>query len=676
MARTRLTRNTVPRQVTDPFTLKFLPPENQLLKWKDDITRKNQHTNGTFVYAENAQGCFDISSLQTMLKLNSAKSIKNAVQKEIKWFAAPYDIPATIHQPPASSIEQFKDLLYSVRYDKVISPYGMSPNELSTICIDRWLSCDPITWLMKALNGSQSHTYCLYLNEFRRDPSSLKCFVNGSTKPDRFLFAVNVGRSSKGDTFIGSDLKRGCHWTMCLVDINSRDIIYGDSLGWPVPHGLIDKVYSFIRLACSAERDEFSVVLCHAPHSVNSRTGSHDCNSECAQLYPFQTCSSICGIVVMVMAAIACHNLPLFKLMSTTCQSQGDTNQLPHIYLQKPSQFNGYLRRVIASWVAENAVSMEYLVPQSVQLPLQSISTHNVKKDVNQSSDEDQDPCNEHPAMHIPSNDFPVCEDRCHKTPTTQVPDCINDQDKPDDEVSTELNEVDDVDASGIENNTCVDGGHCQVNLAKNVHYNVSVDKDRAQKIPTNGVPDYVNCQEKPDDKVVEESNEEDDVKVSVVKDNTSSNNGHGQVNPAKDILSSVPVNKDRGHQIPVNQDSDSNKQGSDVTVNEKMSDDSISSHEASEENCSVPGKNKKHQCKLCLLVFSRNASLKRHMKRQHPDEKVQYTGTCHCRHCDFKCHKISDLRQHLSDKHGVAFTTTTVHLDNIAGEIETPTCK
>ena len=57
-------------------------------------------------------------------------TVKTAVQKEIKWFAAPYDIPATVHQPPASSIEQFKDLLYSVRYDKVISPYGMSPNEL------------------------------------------------------------------------------------------------------------------------------------------------------------------------------------------------------------------------------------------------------------------------------------------------------------------------------------------------------------------------------------------------------------------------------------------------------------------------------------------------------------------------------------------------------------------
>ena len=122
VARTHLTWNTLPRQVTDPFTLKFHPPENQLLKWKDDIARKNQHMKGTFVYAQNAQGSFDISSLQTMLKLNRAKSIKTAVCKEIEWFAASYDILATVHQPPASSIEQFKDLFHSVRYDKVISP--------------------------------------------------------------------------------------------------------------------------------------------------------------------------------------------------------------------------------------------------------------------------------------------------------------------------------------------------------------------------------------------------------------------------------------------------------------------------------------------------------------------------------------------------------------------------
>ena len=68
------------------------------------------------------------------------------------------------------------------------------------------------------------------------------------------------------------------------------------------------------------------MVVCHDPHSLNSRTGTHECNFACAQLYPFQKCSSICGIV-LVMVAIACHNFPLFKLMSTTCISQRNTNQ-------------------------------------------------------------------------------------------------------------------------------------------------------------------------------------------------------------------------------------------------------------------------------------------------------------------------------------------------------------
>ena len=100
-----------------------------------------------------------------------------------------------------------------------------------------------------------------------------------------------------------------------------------------------------------------------------------------------------------------------------------------------------------------------------------------MKKDVNQSSDEDQDPCNKNPAMDAHSNDFSVYVDRGHQIPMNQVADCVNDQENPDDEVSEELNEVDDVESFGIESNASVDDGHCKVNLAKKIHCNVSVDR-------------------------------------------------------------------------------------------------------------------------------------------------------------------------------------------------------
>lgn len=81
--------------------------------------------------------------------------------------------------------------------------------------------------------------------------------------------------------------------------------------------------------------------------------------------------------------------------------------------------------------------------------------------------------------MDIYLNDFLVCEDRGYQILMNWVFDYVNDYDKLDDEGKRELNEVNDVDVFGIENNVCVDGGYCQVNLVKNICCNVLVDKDR-----------------------------------------------------------------------------------------------------------------------------------------------------------------------------------------------------
>ena len=131
-----------------------------------------------------------------------------------------------------------------------------------------------------------------------------------------------------------------------------------------------------------------------------------------------------------------------------------------------------------------------------------------------------------------------------------------NDQEKPDDKVSEELNEADAVDASRIKNNASVNDCYCQVNLAKNINFYVSVvDKDRDHQILANHeVSDYVNCQEKADAEVSEESNEEDDVKVYRIEDDASVDDGHYQANLAKNIHSNVSVDKDKGHQITANE--------------------------------------------------------------------------------------------------------------------------
>ena len=62
--------------------------------------------------------------------------------------------------------------------------------------------------------------------------------MNSSIKS---CFALTVGQDQYG-TFLGSDEQIGYDWTLCHVDTVARKIVYGDSLGWPLLIGLLERV--------------------------------------------------------------------------------------------------------------------------------------------------------------------------------------------------------------------------------------------------------------------------------------------------------------------------------------------------------------------------------------------------------------------------------------------------
>lgn len=141
-----------------------------------------------------------------------------------------------------------------------------------------------------------------------------------------------------------------------------KKIVYGDSLAWPSPDGLLNKVDGFIK-AVSHDDDvsNYFFSMCHDPVNTCPRTGSHRCGDSCAKFYPLQQCGSICGVVVLVVSAIACHNLDFFHHISTV--HNHDTKHFPSIFLQTPSRFGKYLRLVVASWIVGNSVDTTYIVP-------------------------------------------------------------------------------------------------------------------------------------------------------------------------------------------------------------------------------------------------------------------------------------------------------------------------
>ncbi len=235
----------------------------------------------------------------------------------------------------------------------------MSANELAMICGNRWVSSDHICWLMKTLNMPQSDTYFVYLNN--------DVCKNPKTKPfeklSKICMAMNVGKDIRGNTFLGTYNRPGNHWTLCHVDTIEKKILYGDSLGWKVPDSLLDTLADYIKAVNIDDSIEhYNISILHDPTGKCPKTGAHKCNQKCAQNYPLQTCSDVCGIVVMAMAAIACHRTGYFMNLTTVYPTTSES--LPTSYLTNPTRFSKYLRLVMGCWIARNEVKLSNIVPQ------------------------------------------------------------------------------------------------------------------------------------------------------------------------------------------------------------------------------------------------------------------------------------------------------------------------
>ncbi len=83
-----------------------------------------------------------------------------------------------------------------------------------------------------------------------------------------------------------------------------------------------------------------------------------------ARFYPLQTCSLVCGLVA-ISTALACLAKSFFqKLISKNVN-------LPGLFFSTPSRYSTYLRIVLASWIVEKKVNVEYVLPKRETLEQQ-----------------------------------------------------------------------------------------------------------------------------------------------------------------------------------------------------------------------------------------------------------------------------------------------------------------
>ena len=102
---------------------------------------------------------------------------------------------------------------------------------------------------------------------------------------------------------------------MCDKELNTA--IYGDSLGWPAPGKLVQKINRYVK-GFSGEQENILLRECH--NSNSNRQGSHVCKNDCCVIYPLQKDGDICGIVCIVVASIVCLAPGFWKyILITKC---------------------------------------------------------------------------------------------------------------------------------------------------------------------------------------------------------------------------------------------------------------------------------------------------------------------------------------------------------------------
>ena len=199
-----------------------------------------------------------------------------------------------------------------------------------------WVSDDEISALFQLLNKRFNDVICLVCTP--------DCYVENETivksqvfTGGKVLVALNVKQdSTTKSTTIADGIQKGNHWALLALNTQTRCGYYGDSLGWDIPSNLETMVKPILE----------KVGINLEAHKIVSING---CNSTSEQFYPRQTCSNMCGVILLCMAGVMCCAWD--KWLTWNCDNAPQ-------YLLRPSYYCNILRLNVISWIVEDKVNL------------------------------------------------------------------------------------------------------------------------------------------------------------------------------------------------------------------------------------------------------------------------------------------------------------------------------
>lgn len=121
-----------------------------------------------------------------------------------------------------------------------------------------------------------------------------------------------------------------------------------------MPHYLLEKIRPYVTFLWSKNEAEYSTRYCQ--DTVGTSAAENICQSTCSSFYPLQKDSSICGVVVLLIAGLAFADQPSLNYLLSNDDSGAGPASSRVAHLTDPTLFSGHLRRVLITWFAGGGV--------------------------------------------------------------------------------------------------------------------------------------------------------------------------------------------------------------------------------------------------------------------------------------------------------------------------------
>lgn len=285
----------------------------------------------SYVYVKFPLGIFDYNGLKDLQNYHQYWEDKKAMEQVKDWLSN----CGSIDGIDVNKIKQYFEL-------------GHKP-PLTRLTGKQWVSDKEIGTLFKHLNKTFDDVICLVCTPdiYVEDDVMVKSktFTSG-----KVLVALNVTQDiTSKSTMIADGITKGNHWALLALNAETRCAYYGDSLGWDTPSNLGTMVKPLLQKV-GIKLEAYQMVSKH--------------------FYPLQTCSDMCGVILLFMAAVLCCAWDKWLTWNSDNAPQ---------YLVRPSYYSNNLRLNVISWIVEGKVNLDSITTDQNN-HTQTSANHTVKE--------------------------------------------------------------------------------------------------------------------------------------------------------------------------------------------------------------------------------------------------------------------------------------------------------